>query len=112
MRVFQSLWRDRMDIYRWKEKADGKFTGNEKELKYSDVKCHYSRGATTNIPEGSAPEINNTSHKLFCSIDADLQEGDSVVVTQRNGNQITLDVGEGFSYSGHQEFSVKRNDTA
>jgi len=49
---------------------------------------------------------------LFCGPDVDLREGDEVVVTQRNGKQVTLTVGEGFPYSTHQEFSVKREDTA
>ena len=70
--------------------------------------CHYSKGRLVDTGDGA--DVTN-SHALFCSLDTDL-EGDEVVVTQRNGKQVTLTVGEGFPYSTHQEFSVKREDTA
>ena len=111
MSVLQRLWKDRMDIYRWTEKVEGGITKQEKVLKYENVKCHYSKGRLVDTGEDGVPTLI-TSHTLFCGPDVDLQEGDEVVVTQRNGKQVTLTVGEGFPYSTHQEFSVKRVDTA
>ena len=111
MSALQRLWKDRMDIYRWEEKTVGNFTKNEEVLVHSSVKCHYSKGSLSDIGEDGVPSLVN-SYTLFCGLDADLQEGDRVVVTQRNGRKVTLDVGEGFPYSDHQEFSVKRNDKA
>jgi hypothetical protein len=110
MSVLQRLWKDRMDIYRWVEETVGGFTKQKKEKIHENIKCHYSKGQLVNTGDG-VPELIN-SHALFCSLDTDLQEGDEVVVTQRNGKQVTLTVGEGFPYSTHQEFSVKREDTA
>lgn len=111
MSALQRLWKDRMDIYRWVEVAEGGFTRSEEELVHEGVKCHYSKDSLTDTGEDGVPSLIN-SYTLFCGLDTDLQEGDRVVVTQRNGRQVTLDVGEGFPYSNHQEFSVKRNDTA
>jgi hypothetical protein len=110
MSVLQRLWKDRMDIYRWVDVVEDGFTKQKKELLYEGVKCHYSKGQLVDTGDGVPALIN--SHALFCGPDVDLQEGDEVVVTQRNGKQVTLAVGEGFPYSTHQEFSVKREDTA
>ena len=111
MSVLQRLWKDRMDIYRWVEVVEGGFTKQKKEKIHENIKCHYSKGQLVDTGEDGVPTLI-TSHTLFCGPDVDLQEGDEVVVTQRNGKQVTLTVGEGFPYSSHQEFSVKRVDTA
>lgn len=111
MTALQRLWKDRMDIYRWEEKEIDNVTVNEKYLVQSDVKCHYSKGSLSSTGEGGIPVIINT-HTLFCALETDLQEGDAVIVTQRKGGQVTLEIGEGFPYTSHQEFRVKRSDTA
>ena len=111
MSVLQRLWKDRMDIYRWVEVVEGGFTKQEKEKIHENIKCHYSKGRLVDLGDDSVPTLV-TSHTLFCGTDVDLREGDEVVVTQRNGKQVTLTVGEGFPYSTHQAFSVKRVDTA
>lgn len=106
----ERLWKDRMDIYRFEEiKVDG-ITKSEDVLKYEGVKCQYSKGRLSDAGEG-VPTLTN-SYTLFCGINIDIQEGDRVFVTQRNGKKIELSVGEGFPYTNHQEFSVKRDDTA
>jgi hypothetical protein len=99
-----------MDIYRWVEETVGGFTKQKKEKIHENIKCHYSKGKLVDTGDGVPALIN--SHALFCGPDVDLREGDEVVVTQRNGKQVTLTVGEGFPYSSHQEYSVKREDTA
>jgi hypothetical protein len=111
MNALQRLWKDSMDIYRWDEVVEGGFTKQEKEKIHENIKCHYSKGQLVDTGEDGVPTLI-TSHTLFCGPDVDLQEGDEVVVTQRNGKQVTLTVGEGFPYSTHQEFSVKRVETA
>lgn len=111
MTALQRLWRDRMDIYRWEEKEIDNVTVNEKHLAQSDVKCHYSKGSLSSTGEDGVPVIINTQ-TLFCGLDTDLQEGDEAIVTQRKGKQVALKVGEGFPYSSHQEFKVKRSDMA
>jgi len=109
MSVLERLWKDRMDIYRWKDVTEGRFTKQKPELIKSNVKCHYSKGRLVDTGD-EVPTLEN-SHTLFCGTDVDLREGDKVIVTQRNGKRVTLIVGEGFAYSTHQEFSVKREDT-
>jgi hypothetical protein len=110
-KALQRLWKDKMDIYRHEEYEENGATKSREVRKYSNVKCHYSKGSLTDTGEEGIPTLVN-SYTLFCSLDTDLQEGDKVIVTQRNGRQVTLKVGEGFPYSEHQEFSVKRDDTA
>lgn len=111
MSALQRLWKDRMDIYRWDEYEEDEVTKSGDVLMHSDVKCHYSKGSLADTGEDGVPTLINT-YSLFCSLEADLKEGDKVIVTQRNGRQITLQVGEGFPYTDHQEFSVKRVDVA
>ncbi|HBI73617.1 MAG TPA: hypothetical protein DDY59_10545 [Lachnospiraceae bacterium] len=110
MTALQRLWKDRMDIYRWEEtEIDGVTTSSE-VLKYSGVKCHYSKGNLTDTGTDGVPTLVN-SYSLFCALETDLKEGDRIEVTQRNGRVVKLSVGEGFPYADHQEFSVKRNGT-
>jgi hypothetical protein len=111
MSPFERLWKDRMDIYRWVETVVNGVTKSNEQKLYSNVKCHYSKGSLADTGESGVPTLVN-SYNLFCSLDADLKEGDKVVVTQRSGRQVTLSVGEGFPYSDGMQFSVKRSDTA
>jgi len=112
MDVCERLWRDKMDIYRWVETTVNEVTTNTEQLQLpSGIKCHYSKGSLTDTGTDGIPTLVN-SYSLFCSLKTDLREGDKIAVTQRNGKTINLAVGEGFPYSSHQEFSVKRSDTA
>lgn len=106
----EQLWKDRMDIYRWVEVVEDGITKSKEELIHSNIKCQYSKGSLVDTGEG-VPTLNN-SYSLFCNLETDLKEGDRAVVTQRNGKQVNLSVGEGFPYTRHMEFSVKRDDTA
>lgn len=110
MSVLKRLWNDKMDIYRWVEYIENGVTKHKEKLIHSGVRCHYSKGSLTDAGEGVPTLVN--SYSLFCSLDTDIKEGDKVIVTQRNGRQIALSAGEGFPYSNHMEFSVKRSDEA
>ncbi len=107
----ERLWSDKIDIYRWEERIVNGVTKTVR-AKVNDtyVKCHYSKGSLVDTGSG-VPTIVN-SYTLFCGLDVDIQEGDEIEVIQRNGRQTTLSVGEGFPYGDHQEFAVKRMDTA
>ncbi|MDR7856306.1 hypothetical protein [Tissierella sp.] len=110
MSPLERLWKDRMDIYRWVDEVVNGVTKNVEKEMHNNVKCQYSKGSLTDTGSEGVPTIIN-SYTLFCSLETDLKEGDKVIVTQRNGKQVTLAVGEGFPYSTHMEFSVKRDDT-
>lgn len=110
MSPLKRLWKDKMDIYRRESITVDNITKSKKVLKDTEKKCHYSKRSLSNTGE-SVPTLNN-SYSLFCGIDIDIREGDEVIVTQRNGRQVTLSVGEIFPYSRHQEAVVKRRDTA
>lgn len=109
MSALERLWKDRMDIYRYVNYTVNKVTKSRKEPKGSNVKCHFSKGSLTNAGENGVPTLVN-SYTLFCGLDAGLMEGDEIVVTQRNGRQVTLSVGEGFPFAAHMEFDVKRSE--
>jgi hypothetical protein len=110
MTALQRLWKDKMEIYRYEEYEENGVTKSGDVLKYSNIKCHYSKGSLTDTGTEGVPTLIN-SYSLFCALETDLREGDKVVVTQRNDRQVTLAVGEGFPYTHHQEFKVKRDGT-
>ena len=111
MSVYERLWKDKMDIYRWKEEDVNGTTKNvEVLIEPSGIKCHYSMGNLSETGEDGVPELIS-SHTLFCAVGT-AKEGDKAIVTQRDGKKVTLKVGEGFLYSGGMQFRVKRSDTA
>ena len=110
MSALERLWKDRMEIYRYEEYTENNVTKSRKVPVTHDVKCHLSKGSLSDTGETEVPTIRN-SYTLFCGLNAGIAEGDEVIVTKPNGSQITLSVGEGFPYSDHQEFSVKRSGT-
>lgn len=109
MSALQRLWKDTMDIYRYEEYEVDNVTKSHEVCKYTSIKCHYSKGNLTDTGTEGVPTLVNT-HMLFCALETDLREGDRIIITQRNGRQVSLSVGEGFPYTHHQEFSVKRSD--
>lgn len=111
MSIFERLWKNTMDIYRWTEtEVDGVTKDTEGLVLPSDIKCHYSKGSLTETGDDGIPTLIS-SHMLFCSIGT-VRSGDKVIVTQRNGDKVTLTVGEGFPYSDAMQYRVKRSDTA
>jgi hypothetical protein len=98
-----------MDIYRYEKIKENNITKSGEKLIDSDVKCHYSAGSLADT--GSEVPTLVSSHKLFCSV-GKIQEGDKVIVTQGNGNKVTLIIGEGFPYSSGMQHSVKRDGKA
>ena len=105
------LWKDKMNIYRYVDEVIEGITKNKEKLIAENIKCKYSKGGLSNIGEDEVPSLQN-SYTIFCGLDVDIMEGDKIIVTQSNGKKITLRVGEGFPYSKHQEFKVKRDDKA
>ncbi len=111
MSIFERLWKDRMDIFRYSETTVNNVTTNTEQRIQQDIKCHYSGGSLTDTGDEGVPTLNNT-HMLFCGLNT-AKEGDRVVVTQhKSGSVIPLGVGEGFPSGGGMQFSVKRSDTA
>lgn len=103
------LWKDKMDVYRHQETEKDGFDRVEEALVCSDEPCHYSKSSL--VQPGKQIADLESQHKLFCSVSANIKEGDKVVVTQTNGMKVQLMIGEGFPYSTHIEFTVKRSDT-
>lgn len=104
------LWKDEMCIYRYVDEVINGITKSKEKLIAENIKCKYSKGNLSDIGE-EVPSLEN-SYTIFCGLDVDIMEGDKIMVKQRNGKIITLKVGEGFPYSKHQEFKVKRDDKA
>lgn len=108
--VLRRLWTDRMDVYRHYSEKEGKVTKHKTTKIISGVPCHFSMRSLVDVGDGVPALVN--SYKLFCGLEVDVREGDEIVVTQRNGRQIKLTVGECMPYSTHQEFAVKRTEKA
>ena len=110
MNPLARLWKDKMSIYRYVDEVVNGVTKSKENLIAENIKCKYSKGSLTDIGE-EVPSLENR-YTVFCGLDVDIVEGDKIIVTQRNGKNITLRAGEVFPYSKHQEFTVKRNDKA
>lgn len=102
------LWKDKMDVYRHQETEKDGFDRVEETLVASSIPCHYSQGSL--VQPGKQMADLESQHKLFCSVSADIKEGDKVIATLSNGMMIQLMIGEGLPYSTHSEFTVKRSD--
>ena len=110
MNPYEILYTYKMDIYREKSEIDGLFEDSTLELIVTDIPCRYSKGSQV-IADNPAPIVNNQSHILFCGLDVDIKEGDTVEVTHiQTGKKVKLLVGEGFPYLFQQQFKVERND--
>lgn len=110
MNPLSRLWKDKMSIYRYVDEVINGVTKSKEKLIAENIKCKYSKSRLSDIGE-EVPSLEN-SYTIFCDLNVDIIEGDKIVVTQRNGRSISLRVGEGFPYSKHQEFTVKRDDKA
>lgn len=108
MNPLARLWKDRMSIYRYVDEVINGVTKSKEKLIAENIICKYSKGSLSDLGE-EVPTLEN-SYTIFCGLDVDIMEGDKIKVTQINGKTITLKVGEGFPYSKHQEFKVKRDD--
>ena len=108
---YEVMYDSIMDVYRYQDKKDDAgFDAPGESLVASGVKCRYSisiQGAA-----GSPVPSLQASNQLFCGLETDIREGDKVVVTLRNGQKVTLKVGEGHPYSFQYQFRVERDERA
>jgi hypothetical protein len=100
----------RMDVYRWQDVEVDGFTKHKKVLVASGRPCRYSSSGQT-ATGAPNPSIQN-SHKLFCGLDEDIQEGDHLVVTLRTDRQIEVDLGECHPYTYQWQCEIRRDDNA
>ena len=110
MNPLARLWKDNMSIYRYVDEVINGVTKSKETLIAENIKCKFSKGSLSDIGD-EVPTLEN-SYTIFCGLDVDIKEGDKIKITQTNGKITTLKVGEGFPYSKHQEFKVKRDDKA
>ncbi len=100
----------RMDIYRWRDIEIDGITKHRQELVAQDRPCRYS--ASGQVQTGAPnPSIQN-SHKLFCELEEDVQEGDHLVVTLRTGKKVEVHLGECHPYSFQWQCEIRRDDNA
>ena len=110
MNPYEILYTYKMDIYREKSAEDGLFENSTLKLIATDIPCRYSKGSQV-MAENPAPIVNNQSHTLFCGLDVDIKEGDTVeVIHTHTGKKVKLLVGEGFPYLFQYQFKVERSD--
>lgn len=99
-----------MDVYRSAEFLDGGITKHRKVLISSGRPCRYS--ASGQVAAGApVPSINN-SHKLFCGLGEDVNEGDHLEITLRTGKIVDVDLGECHPYTYQWQCEIKRDDNA
>ncbi len=100
----------RMTVKRWQEVDRDGYTRQELIPVAEGIPCRYSSSgqASIGVPD---PSIQN-SHKLFCGLDVDVQEGDRVEVTLRTGKVVEVALGECHPYTYQWQCEVKRDDEA
>lgn len=107
---YEEMYDSRMEVHRWQDiEVDG-ITKHEMVPVSVNRKCRYSSvgQVSTGTP---TPSIVN-SHKLFCGLDEDIQEGDHLVITLRTGKVIEVDLGECHPYTYQWQCEIKRDDNA
>lgn len=100
----------RMTVKRWRDKEVDGYTRQELYVVAEGVPCRYS--SSGQVPTGMpTPSIQN-SHRLFCGLDADIQEGDRIEVTLRTGKVVEVTLGECHPYTYQWQCEIKRDDNA
>ena len=108
---YEVLYDSMMDVYRYQNaKDDAGFDTSGDVGVASKVKCRYSLSGqnTAGLP---VPSVS-ANNQLFCGLETDIQEGDKVVVTLRNGKEIHLRVGEVHPYTFQCQCRVERDEKA
>lgn len=77
---YKVLHNAKMTIYRHEEEKDG-FISKKKALRLvaEDISCRYSAGSQVSLA-GDISKIE-VEHRLFCSSDVDIKEGDYVEIS-------------------------------
>lgn len=110
MNPYEILYTYKMDIYREQDIGGGLFEEKETVLVAEGILCRYSQGNQV-MADNPAPIVKNQSHTLFCGLDVDIKEGDTVeVIHTQTGKKVKLLVGEGFPYLFQQQFKVERSE--
>lgn len=106
---YEILYDSMMDIYRYQNAKDAAgFDTSGSICVASGMKCRYSISgqSTAGLP---VPFVS-ASNQLFCGLETDIQEGDKVVVTLRDGKEVQLRVGEVHPYSFQYQCRVERDE--
>lgn len=105
---YEIMYDATMDVYRMKPVEIDGFTEHEEVQVLHNVRCRYS--SSGQVAARSPDPLIITSKILFCGIDADIKEGDRVVVHLRTGKAIVLRLGECHPYSYQWQCEVTRED--
>lgn len=99
-----------MDIYRYQDAESDGYSEKSEKLIASGIKCRYSLSGQSLV--GSPDPSLTANNQLFCGLDTDINEGDRVEVALRNGQKISLQVGEVHPYSFQYQCRVERRERA
>ncbi len=99
-----------MAIYRYQDVAAEGYTDKAETLIAGDIKCRYSLSGQSLT--GSPDPNLAANNQLFCGLETDIKEGDRIEVTLRNGQKVSLQVGEVHPYSFQYQCRVERNEKA
>lgn len=104
------FWQDHVTSYRTEDVTAGHITKQQEVIKGDNISCHYSKSSKKVSVTSGTTKIQS-EQVLFCALDADICEGDRLVIVQRNGHVINATAGEAFPYSDKLQITVKRDDT-
>lgn len=99
-----------MDIYRYIDAEEDGYNDKSEKSVAREVKCRYSLSGQS-LTDSPVPTLL-ANNQLFCGLDTDIKEGDRVEVTMRNGQKLSLQVGEVHPYSLQYQCRVERKAKA
>ena len=100
----------KMTVKRWKNVENDGYTRNKLETVVEGIPCRYSSSGQVAIGSPN-PSIQN-GHKLFCGLEADVQEGDFIEIILRTGKTVEVTLGECHPYTFQWQCEIRRDDNA
>lgn len=114
-KAVESIYDCTCNITGGKEKVKDPVTKETKivpKIKYKDIPCRVSKQSLSK--NNQTDTVNQIVYelKLFISPELDINQGDTIEVTNRFGDKEIYKAGEGFSYNTHQEVILSKEDKA
>lgn len=114
-KAVESLYDCTCNISGGKEKVKDPITKETKliaKIKYKDVPCRVSKQNLSKNNQSDTVNIVAYELKLFIAPEIEINQGDTIEVTNRFGAITKYIAGEGFPYNTHQEVILTKEDKA
>lgn len=114
-KAIEMLYDCKCTITGGKEKVKDPITKETKlvtKTKYKDIKCKTSKQSLSKNTQTDTVNQIIYELKLFICPELEINQGDSIEVTNKFGDKDIYKAGEGFKYNTHQEVIISKEDKA